>query len=182
MPKSALQESFLMMTNVRLEDRIPKEFYQVSTFHDAGKSFNWARYLPLKDTPLPVNWSLAGNYHMLGHLPQQSRACLLRDAPSIPRNTQNEEPLESLLPFFMNAWSGLSTLSTQIRRPSPAGLCDADVGIAYHLGFFQMKGRSLADGEQAPLPSMPRGGGQALRCILPFTHAHTHTGTLLQVL
>ena len=89
-PKSTLQELFLMVSNVSLDDRIPKEFYAVKTFVEAGKAFNWYRYRPLKETPLPVNWSVVGNYVVLYEdEPPKVYHQILREAVDLPPSYLN---------------------------------------------------------------------------------------------
>ena len=84
-PKSTLQELFLMVTNVNLDDKIPKEMYSLKTLFEAGKAFNWYRYRPLKETPLPVDWSVVGNYHVLyEENPPKIFHQILREAVDVP--------------------------------------------------------------------------------------------------
>ena len=61
-PKAALLELFVMIANISPDDKLPREFYSFQVMQEAAKQFNWQRYRPLSDVPLPVDWQRYGVY------------------------------------------------------------------------------------------------------------------------
>ena len=98
-----------MLSNVSLDDRIPKEFYSLKTFVEAGKAFNWYRYRPLKETPLPANWTVVGNYVVLYEAkPPQVYHQILREAADLPPSYLNAFDFHKQPQSIARNWSSAS--------------------------------------------------------------------------